>query len=285
MELKKIIVCHTAKSLKNELLEASKHENFELGFVPTMGALHSGHLELVRRASTENSLVVVSIFVNPTQFNNSIDLEKYPRTLENDLNLLESIPNCIVFVPDAHEIYPENDNFESVDLHGMDTVLEGEFRPGHFQGVVHVVHNFFKLIQPKRAYFGQKDFQQLAIIKKMTDAFEFPIQIVACETVRDSSGLAKSSRNMRLSEAEKTDALIIYQTLLFLKENRCDYSSPKELKNAAISFFNKGNLKLEYLEICDSKTLEIAADNWLVNMNASIAAFCGEVRLIDNMEI
>lgn len=271
--------------MNNELTKVSKKRDYDLGFVPTMGALHRGHLELVKRASTENQSVVVSIFVNPNQFNNMEDLEKYPRTLENDIKVLENISNCIVFIPNKHEIYPDDDNFQSIDLQGMDSVLEGEFRPGHFQGVVHVVHNFFKLIQPKRAYFGQKDFQQLAIIKKMTDAFEFPIQIVACETVRDSSGLAKSSRNMRLSEAEKIDALIIYQTLLFLKENRCDYSSPKELKNAAISFFNQGNLKLEYLEICDSKTLEIAEDNWLVNMNASIAAYCGEVRLIDNMEI
>ncbi|MFM7662876.1 MAG: pantoate--beta-alanine ligase [Bacteroidota bacterium] len=283
--MKKIAICTTIKSLNNELTKVSKKRDYDLGFVPTMGALHMGHLELVKRASTENQSVVVSIFVNPNQFNNMEDLEKYPRTLENDIKVLENISNCIVFIPNKHEIYPDDDNFQSIDLQGMDSVLEGEFRPGHFQGVVHVVHNFFKLIQPKRAYFGQKDFQQLAIIKKMTDAFEFPIQIVACETVRDSSGLAKSSRNMRLSEAEKIDALIIYQTLLFLKENRCDYSSPKELKNAAISFFNQGNLKLEYLEICDSKTLEIAADNWLVNMNASIAAYCGEVRLIDNMEI
>jgi pantoate--beta-alanine ligase len=285
IELKKIIVCHTAKSLKNELFKTSKQENFELGFVPTMGALHLGHLELVKRASKENSHVVVSIFVNPTQFNNSTDLEKYPRTLENDLELLESISNCIVFVPDAHEIYPENDNFKGIHLHGMDSVLEGEFRPGHFQGVVHVVHNFFKLIQPTRAYFGQKDFQQLAIIKKMTELFQFPIQIIACETVRDVSGLAKSSRNMRLSDTEKIDALIIYETLCFVKGKRNEFTSPIELKNAATEFFNKGRLKLEYLEICDSDTLKVLEMDWTKNMTASIAAYCGEVRLIDNMEI
>ena len=283
--MKNIKVCFTANSLKNELAAASGNGTFELGFVPTMGALHSGHLDLVKRASAENSLVVVSIFVNPTQFNNQEDLQKYPRTLENDLKVLEDIPNCIVFVPDVLEIYPENDSFQSMDLQGMDTILEGKFRPGHFQGVVHVVHNFFRLIQPTRAYFGQKDFQQLAIIKKMTEVFGFPIQIVACETVRDDSGLAKSSRNMRLSDAEKIDALIIFETLNFMKVNRWNYSSPKELKDAAISFFKKGKLELEYLEISESASLKILEENWSEKTTASIAAYCGEVRLIDNMEI
>lgn len=283
--MKKITVCHTVKSLKNELAEASTQENFELGFVPTMGALHSGHLELVKRANSENSHVVVSIFVNPTQFNNKEDLKKYPRTLEHDLALLNKIPNCIVFIPEVNEIYPENDGFQEIDLQGMDAILEGKFRPGHFQGVVHVVHNFFQIIQPLRAYFGQKDFQQLAIIRKLTEAFGFKIQIIACETVRDLSGLAKSSRNMRLDESEKIAALIIYETLNFMKQNRNVYSCPLELKNAAISFFNRGNLQLEYLEICDSNTLEVLEKDWTKNMTASIAAYCGEVRLIDNMEV
>jgi pantoate--beta-alanine ligase len=283
--MKNIKVCFTANSLKNELAAASGNGTFELGFVPTMGALHSGHLDLVKRASAENSLVVVSIFVNPTQFNNQEDLQKYPRTLENDLKVLEDIPNCIVFVPDIADIYPENDSFQSMDLQGMDTILEGKFRPGHFQGVVHVVHNFFRLIQPTRAYFGQKDFQQLAIIKKMTEVFGFPIQIVACETVRDDSGLAKSSRNMRLSDAEKIDALIIFETLNFMKVNRLNYSSPKELKDAALSFFKMGKLELEYLEISESASLKILEENWSEKTTASIAAYCGEVRLIDNMEI
>jgi pantoate--beta-alanine ligase len=283
--MKNINVCFTANSLKNELAAASGNGTFELGFVPTMGALHSGHLDLVKRASVENSFVVVSIFVNPTQFNNQEDLQKYPRTLENDLKVLEDISNCIVFVPDVAEIYPENDSFQSMDLQGMDTILEGKFRPGHFQGVVHVVHNFFRLIQPTRAYFGQKDFQQLAIIKKMTEVFGFPIQIVACDTVRDDSGLAKSSRNMRLSDSEKIDALIIFETLNFMKVNRLDYNSPKELKAAAISFFNKGKLELEYLEISESSSLKILEENWSEKTTASIAAYCGEVRLIDNMEI
>ena len=283
--LKKIIVCRTVESLKKELAKASKLENFELGFVPTMGALHVGHLELIKRASRENSHVVVSIFVNPTQFNNKQDLKNYPRTPMSDLKLLNEIPNCIVFIPNANEIYPENENYKEIDLQGMDAILEGEFRPGHFQGVVHVVHNFFKLINPLRAYFGQKDFQQLAIIRKFTKVIGFNIQIVACETVRDSSGLAKSSRNMRLNEFEKIESLIIFETLIFIKNNRNKFSCPTELKNAAILFFNRGNLKLEYLEICDSATLKILGEDWSNNMIALLAAYCGEVRLIDNMEI
>ncbi len=283
--MKKNTVCYTAKSLLDEVEHSSINGSVEVGFVPTMGALHSGHIQLVKKACIENQLVVVSIFVNPTQFNNKEDLQKYPRTLDSDLCLLAEFSNCIVFVPEPSEIYPENDGFEGVDLQGMDTILEGEFRPGHFQGVVHVVHNFFRLIKPTRAYFGQKDFQQLAIIKKMTKAFEFPAQIVACETVRDESGLAKSSRNMRLSESEKIDALIIYNTLNFVKQQRIEFKCPAELKESAISYFNKGNLKLEYLEICDSTTLEILEVNWSEFMTVSIAAYCGEVRLIDNMEI
>jgi pantoate--beta-alanine ligase len=283
--LKKNTVCYTAKSLLDEVEHSSINGSVEVGFVPTMGALHSGHIQLVKKACIENQLVVVSIFVNPTQFNNKEDLQKYPRTLDSDLCLLAEFSNCIVFVPEPSEIYPENDGFEGVDLQGMDTILEGEFRPGHFQGVVHVVHNFFQLIKPTRAYFGQKDFQQLAIIKKMTKAFELPIHIVACETVRDESGLAKSSRNMRLSEFEKNEALIIYKTLNYARLNRNAFISPAELKKSAISYFNKGNLKLEYLEICDSTTLEILEVNRSEFMTVSIAAYCGEVRLIDNMEI
>jgi pantoate--beta-alanine ligase len=250
-----------------------------------MGALHDGHLQLVKRASLENSHVVVSIFVNPTQFNNKEDLSKYPRTLENDLKILEGVPNCIVFIPEVSDIYPDNDSFQGVDLQGMDAILEGKFRPGHFQGVVHVVHNLFQLIQPRRAYFGKKDFQQLAIIKKITELFNFRIQIIACETVRDDTGLAKSSRNMRLSETEKSEALIIYQTLNFMKVNRGKFKSPLDLKHAAVSYFNEGNLELEYLEICDSDTLQILENDWTEKMTASLAGYCGEVRLIDNMEI
>jgi pantoate--beta-alanine ligase len=283
--LKKNIVCHTANNLKNELALSSSKGNTTLGFVPTMGALHSGHIQLVKRACEENSLVVVSIFVNPSQFNNKEDLEKYPRTIESDLSLLEDFSNCIVFIPEPKDIYPETDTFPGIDLQGMDTILEGEFRPGHFKGVVHVVHNFFQLIQPTRAYFGQKDFQQLAIIKKMTKALAFPIQIVACETVRDDSGLAKSSRNMRLSESEKIDALIIYETLNFMKLNRSCFENLAALKEAALAIFGKGKLRLEYLEICDSANLEILVNDWREKMTACIAAYCGDVRLIDNLEI
>lgn len=265
-----------------KVLDEAKNNSKHIGFVPTMGALHKGHLRLVQRASEENDIVVVSIFVNPTQFNNQQDLLHYPRTIEQDLALLnDNCSNYLVFYPQADEIYPSNDQFKPIDLGHLAEVLEGKFRPGHFQGVVHVVHNLFHLVKPEKAYFGQKDFQQLAIIRFMTRAFNFPIEIVACDTLRESSGLAMSSRNMRLSEEQKVEALIIWETLNFVKANKLTLS-PSELKNKAINFFEKGTLKLEYLEIVNSENL-LEAQDWAEPTVCCIAAYCGEVRLIDNL--
>jgi pantoate--beta-alanine ligase len=247
-----------------------------------MGALHDGHLGLIERASLENDIVVVSIFVNPTQFNNQEDLVNYPRTLDKDLTLLEKkITNYLVFSPDASEIYPANDDFQPIDLGHLNNILEGKFRPGHFQGVVHVVHNLFKIVQPQKAYFGQKDFQQLAIIRFMNKKFGFSIEIVACETLREPSGLAMSSRNMRLSEEEKVDALIIWETMSFIRDNKMNFG-PSELKERAIQFFDKGTLKLEYLEIVQAHNL-LEATDWQESTVCCIAAYCGNVRLIDNL--
>jgi pantoate--beta-alanine ligase len=284
-KLKEIILCESSNELLGIINKSQLLNKSEIGFVPTMGALHEGHLQLVRRASEENELVIVSIFVNPTQFNNPEDLEKYPRTLDTDIQLLKQTANCIVFVPKQFDIYPKNDPYEPIDLVGLDQVMEGRFRPGHFQGVVHVVYNFFKLIKPCRAYFGKKDFQQLAIIKHMNRVAKFPVQIVECETIREQAGLAKSSRNLRLNENEKKEALIIYQTLLFIKEQKRNFSNPFELKQAAIEKFNGGKLKLEYLELVDSNTLQEISDLKSGNITCCIAAYCGEVRLIDNLAI
>jgi pantoate--beta-alanine ligase len=253
----------TAREL-NDSLKTARLKKKIVGFVPTMGALHNGHLSLVKRAFLENHFVVVSIFVNPTQFNNQEDLKHYPRTLEKDIDLLSSFENLIIFAPNIEEIYPENEVFTPIDLGGLDKVLEGEFRPGHFQGVVHVVHNLFRLIMPNKAYFGMKDFQQLAIIKFMNKHYGFPLEIVACETLREETGLAMSSRNMRLSEHDKGNF------------------SPKELQVKAIEFFKLGKLELEYLAIVDSETLK-EADDWMSSNVCCIAAYCGEVRLIDNL--
>jgi pantoate--beta-alanine ligase len=246
-----------------------------------MGALHEGHKALVDKASEENELVVISIFVNPTQFNNQEDLALYPRTLDADLDLLKTIKNGIVFVPTVSDIYPENTSFKPFDLGILDKVMEGKHRPGHFDGVVHVVHNLFKIVEPTKAYFGQKDFQQLAVIRKMNAHYGFPIEIIACETLRENTGLAMSSRNMRLSEQEKKESLIIWQTLQFVKDNKVNFS-PNELLIKAIDFFKSGNLTLEYLDIVEVDSLEEAQD-WESQTVCCIAAYCGKVRLIDNL--
>jgi pantoate--beta-alanine ligase len=265
------------KSVLNSFTIAGK----SIGFVPTMGALHEGHKALVDKASEENELVVISIFVNPTQFNNQEDLALYPRTLDADLDLLKTIKNGIVFVPTVSDIYPENTSFKPFDLGILDKVMEGKHRPGHFDGVVHVVHNLFKIVEPTKAYFGQKDFQQLAVIRKMNAHYGFPIEIIACETLRENTGLAMSSRNMRLSELEKKESLIIWQTLQFVKDNKVNFL-PNELLVKATDYFKSGNLTLEYLDIVEVDSLEEAQD-WKSQTVCCIAAYCGKVRLIDNL--
>jgi pantoate--beta-alanine ligase len=270
----------TSKDLKSAL-SLLRDNRFSIGFVPTMGALHAGHLSLVDKALSQNDWVVISIFINPEQFNSQEDLEKYPRTLDSDLLLLESKKKCIIFHPEIKEIYPITESFVPMDLKGFDDVMEGKFRPGHFKGVVHVVHNFFQIIKVNRAYFGQKDFQQLAIIRKMVAHFNFSTEIVSCETLRESSGLAMSSRNMRLNSSDIEAALIIYKTLLFVKENKSKMN-PQSLKAAAIEFFKSGDLQLEYLEIVVEKTLTNAVD-WQATNVCCIAAYCNKVRLIDNI--
>jgi len=260
-----------------------KSQQRSIGFVPTMGALHEGHLSLVRKAYETCDEVVVSIFVNPTQFNNPSDLANYPRTLENDLLLLEQVGNLSVFSPSIEDIYPTTDDFKPINLNGLDRVLEGKFRPGHFEGVVHVVYNLFQLVQPNKAFFGLKDFQQVAVIKHMIQEFELPIELIACPTSRSKEGLALSSRNMRLSSNEQVDALIIYQTLQEVIRLKSHYS-PAETRALAENYFNQGNLRLEYLEIVDSNTLLPLEQQWSASSTCCIAAFCGEVRLIDNMQ-
>lgn len=275
-----IQLIHKKEELKS-ILSAVKSAGQHIGFVPTMGALHEGHKALIVRASRENDLVVISIFVNPTQFNNKEDLALYPRTLDADLELLKTIENGVVFVPDVAAIYPEKTSFKPFDLGNLDKVMEGKHRPGHFDGVVHVVHNLFEIVEPTKAYFGQKDFQQLAVIRKMNAHYGFPIEIIACETFREESGLAMSSRNMRLSDQEKKDALVLWETLQFVKEFRGKYP-PNELIKKAVEYFETGNLLLEYLDIVDVESLEIV-ENWDSPCVCCIAAYCGKVRLIDNL--
>ncbi len=273
----------TFLSLKESVLKIGKlkDQNQSIGFVPTMGALHEGHLAIIERAAKENDYAVVSIFVNPTQFNNTEDLANYPRTLEEDLKLLSNLSNVYVFQPEVSEVYAENIFFDPMPLGYLASLMEGKYRPGHFDGVVHVVHNLFRLVQPTRAYFGKKDYQQLAIIRMLVNHYQFPIEIVACETWRSNVGLALSSRNKRLSPQGIQDALIIWKTLSFIKERK-NTSSILDVKTAAISLFSKGSLSLEYLEFMNENTLMPAA-SWEEPVVCFIAAYCEGVRLIDNI--
>lgn len=276
-------IINKVEALKQALNSARK-EGKSIGFVPTMGALHQGHMDLVSRASAECDVVVVSVFVNPTQFNNSADLKHYPRTPEADAELLKKFGCDLAFFPSNTEIYPKNWISPQVDLEGLDQVMEGKFRPGHFKGVVQVVSRLFEIVEPQKAFFGLKDFQQVAVIKKMVEKLNLPLQIVACETSRTEKGLAMSSRNKRLSEAQKEEALIIFRTLSQAKIDANKFS-PEETVVRAIEYFEQGSLELEYLTIVDPNTLQDLKNNWVPGATMCIACFCGDVRLIDNMTL
>lgn len=273
----------TVKSIQDEVF-ALKKQGKKIGLIPTMGALHEGHLSLVEQAKQQCDAIIVSIFVNPTQFNNLSDLEKYPRTIEKDMNLLSGHGVTFVFAPSVEEIYPSDYIKPTIDLGMLDQVMEGKFRPGHFQGVVEVVKRLLETVQPNVAYFGKKDFQQLAVINYMVDYFKIPVTIVECPIIRSDNGLALSSRNMRLSETEKEQALTIYQTLLFIHEHTADYS-PEGLMKKGTDMIHAGGLKTEYVEIVDPVTLETLTDRWVPGAVCCVAAYCGEVRLIDNMTV
>jgi pantoate--beta-alanine ligase len=254
-----------------------------IGLVPTMGALHEGHLSLVNRAVTETEIVVVSVFVNPTQFNDPKDLERYPRNLTADLNLLAQTGCHIVFAPSVTEIYPEPDN-RKFNFGLLETVMEGKHRPGHFNGVAQVVSKLFEIVNPNKAYFGLKDFQQLAIIKNMVSQLKLQIQIVPCPIVREKSGLAMSSRNELLSVEERENAAQISETLFKAKELAAEISV-NELKNWIAETINKNPyLSVEYVEIVDDIQLQpVKYWNEKVVKVCCVAVFCGKVRLIDNI--
>lgn len=272
---------YTVNSLQLHL--KSKTSGKKVGFVATMGALHHGHLSLVDKAFEICDTVVVSIFVNPKQFNNSGDLDNYPRTMEDDLKLLSTYSNLIVFAPSKEEVYPKNFELVKLDLGILSEVMEGRFRPGHFDGVVNVVKRLFEIINPNYAYFGLKDFQQLAVIEFMTNHFKMNVEIVGCTIYREQSGLACSSRNKRLSENDKKKALIINETLTFSK-NQVNNFSPEEIILNRIEAFKTSSLKLEYLEIVNPVTLKNLI-KWEPGAQMCLAAFCGDVRLIDNMQL
>ena len=272
----------TIKGLQQALC-VDREQSLSIGFVPTMGALHEGHLSLVRRASDENEVVVVSIFVNPNQFNDLNDLKNYPRNLEADLALLGERSCNYVFLPEVNEIYPEPDT-RQFDFGMLENVMEGQFRPGHFNGVAQVVSKLFDIVQPDNAYFGLKDFQQYSIIKRMTLELKLPVKIIACETVREADGLAKSSRNSLLSKEHRTIAPQIYR---ILQEARSESTvfSPEEVKFRVTDKFRaEPLLRLEYFDIVDDTTLETIS-SWKHSGGkvGCIAVFAGKVRLIDNI--
>ena len=262
-----------------------KLSNKTIGFVPTMGALHDGHISLVNQSKKENDFTIVSIFVNPTQFNNPDDLKKYPRTEETDIALLESAGTDAVFIPSVEMIYPQGQISETFQFHGLENQMEGKFRPGHFDGVATVVKKFFEIIQPNRAYFGEKDFQQLRIIQEMVKQFNLPVEIIPVPIKRESDGLAMSSRNMRLTPEMRQESVIINRILSeaksFLKNH-----SVTETKVFVSEEFKKSHLELEYFEIADEAHLlpvsEVEKD---VKIRGFIAVFAGDIRLIDNMSL
>lgn len=275
-------IVSTLKELAQLLRECKKNKS--LGLIPTMGALHSGHIALVKKAIDENDLSICSIFVNPTQFNNPSDLEKYPNPLEKDLFLLKQVGCDFVFTPTKEEVYP--DGFVSKDFvfGTLDKGMEGANRPGHFKGVAMVVSRLLDLVKPQKAYFGEKDFQQLAIIQSMVKHASFPVEVVPCSTVRESSGLAMSSRNMRLNKLQLAAAPRIYQRLFNASKMSSTHSIVEIKTWLKNEFKNDVDLDLEYFEITNPINLE-ATNNWsdCESHIACIAVFAGEIRLIDNI--
>jgi pantoate--beta-alanine ligase len=276
-------VFFTQNELKKKLILKPQH----IGFVPTMGALHEGHLALVKKSLEENETTVVSIFVNPTQFNNAKDLEKYPRTLETDVEKLMNVSkDILVFAPNVSDIYADKIVSQNYDFDGIEHEMEGKFRPGHFDGVGTIVKKLFEIVTPKNAYFGEKDFQQLQIVKKLVEKQRLLVNIIGCPIYREKNGLAMSSRNERLSENERENAKIIYETLINVKNN-FGIKNVSEINQEVINVFDKqGDFELEYFTIADENSLKDFT-NFDKNLKyrAFIAVFVKNIRLIDNISL
>lgn len=278
-----LVVCKTADQIRQHLNKERSHGR-SIGFVPTMGALHEGHLSLIATALDETSIVVASIFVNPTQFNDPRDLELYPRTPENDLKLLEQAGCNYVFMPEAIEIYPPGDKWPELSFGNLEITMEGAFRPGHFKGVAAVVDKLFRIVEPHCAYFGEKDFQQLAVIRAMVKKLHHRIKIVGCPTLRESDGLAMSSRNQLLAAEQRNSAPLIYKTLqestFWIKEFPIE-----NVKTKVIEMINTNPfLKVQYFEIVDNFTLvSLAFYDPNQSARGCIAVLTGGPRLIDNI--
>jgi len=275
------------KKTLQDFIERQKEMGKKIGFAPTMGALHNGHLSLYEAARAENDLVISSIFVNPTQFNNAEDLEKYPRDTNRDILILEKSGLVdAVYIPEVHDIYPEKTQSRHYDFDGLENEMEGKSRPGHFDGVGTVVEELFNQVKPDNAYFGEKDFQQLAIIKKMVQKEKLPVKITGVAIYRAENGLALSSRNQRLQEHRRNDSKIIYETLVKVNDWFRTVSVPEINKRVAHVFDDQKGMQLEYFMIADEKTLK-ETDFFYKDKNyrAFIVVMVDGVRLIDNMHL
>lgn len=279
-------VFQTQKELQIELNKA-ENQSKKIGFVPTMGALHQGHISLLKQSLRENERTVLSIFVNPTQFNNADDLKKYPRTLEKDVELVKKLnENILVYAPSVTDIYEGNTISTSFNYDGLENQMEGKHRPGHFDGVGTIVKKLFEIVKPTNAYFGEKDFQQLQIVKKLVSKYKIPVTIIGCEIFRETSGLAMSSRNERLSESARNESKLIYQILLKAKEKFISKSANEVVLYVENEFKKHTNFTLEYFEIAAEDTL-LTCKRKVKNKKyrGFIAVFIENIRLIDNISL
>jgi pantoate--beta-alanine ligase len=278
-------ILHTKEAFKS-FRKKLPEDQITIGFVPTMGALHKGHLELVKKAKDSANVVIVSIFVNPTQFNNLNDYTNYPKNLDEDLKLLKSLEVDCVFVPDSQEVYPNQPKI-TIDFGDLERELEGSFRPGHFNGVGIVVSKLLNIVKPHKAFFGQKDLQQVAVIKRLVEDLSFDVEITVVPTVREEDGLAMSSRNLRLGQKDRLKALVLFKALTFSKVELLRGRDWLEIRNEIYQMFTEHEgVKLEYFELVHSDDMQIL-DGLSTQIPISIctAAYVGGVRLIDNISV
>ncbi len=275
------------KSDLSAFLSPLIHQNKSIGFVPTMGALHKGHLSLLEKSLSENDITVMSIFVNPTQFNNAEDLDKYPRTLERDVQIMQELSNnIIVYAPEVADIYEGNTVSENFNYDGLENQMEGKHRPGHFDGVGTIVKRLFEIVQPNKAYFGEKDFQQLQIVKKLVSKHNIPVEVIGCPIHRETNGLAMSSRNERLSETARKNAAIIHQILNTAKDFFQSHSAEETIILVENEFKKHPEFQLEYFEIADEATLlPVSEKETDKKYRGFIAIFIENIRLIDNISL
>ena len=281
------MVVFTEKNVLSSHLSLLLNENKTIGFVPTMGALHQGHLSLIEQSSKENDITVVSIFVNPTQFNNKEDLDKYPRTLDSDIQKIKTLNIAIIlYAPSVDDIYNENISSQHFDYDGLELKMEGKHRKGHFDGVGTIVKKLFEIVTPTRAYFGEKDFQQLQIVKKLVKKYALPIKIIGCPIYREKNGLAMSSRNERLSKNSRKKASFIYKTLQTAKKLFATESCKTVAEMVVKAFKNEKEFTLEYFEIADEENLNpCIRKNKSKKYRGFIAVFIDNIRLIDNIDM